>query len=61
MWTNGMVPGLRPHYWYVGSSQIWLGTLGTFCEEARMMSGIFVLSFVLLLTIGMELTWSCKK
>ena len=26
-----------------------------------MVSGIFVFSFVLLLTIGMELTWSVKK
>ena len=24
-----MVLGLRPHYWYVGSSQTWLATLGT--------------------------------
>ena len=56
-----MVSGLRPHSWYVVSPQIWMGTLATFCEEALMMSGIFVFAFVLLLTIGMELTLPVKK
>ena len=56
-----MVPSLRPHYWYVGSPYLRLATLGTFCEETRMMSGIFVFGFILLLTIGMELTWPVKK
>jgi len=29
MWTIGMVPGLRSHYWYVGSTYLWVATLGT--------------------------------